>query len=208
MTTLQAYAKRVIYWETYHRLEWNAPTIRDPYRLTPHFEALYRDKDVLEMGPGDGRQFAELSPLARTYTVADIVPMVLAKLCYATVPRLCITSWETAWAQQWETICFWYVFHHVIKTEASAFMAFIVRHLRPDGTLHFNTPLHVPNSRSGGDGLGTTDWHLEEIAALIEGHGLFVQTVIGAHCDCLTWHISATQPPAPWTLRWVPAPTQ
>lgn len=183
---MESLPKRRTYWETYHTERWQGPSLPNPYADTENFAALYRQKNVLELGPGDGRQFKELSPLAATYSIADIVPAVLHKSLYDQVPKFVIQGWDDTLPGHFDTICFWYVFHHITKAEVSAFLAFLVRHLVPDGCLHFNLPGAVPNSCPGGDGVMTTDWTLDEVTGACGRHHLYLQSVIAQRVDSVT----------------------
>lgn len=159
------------------RAHWDVPTNRAPreeHDMTDSLpypfeglEALFTGQDVLEIGPGRGRQFERLWNKTRTYSVCDISPAALEKPVFAPAKaRFLISSYKENLLQSFDVIHFWYVLHHVKVDELSDFFRFIARHLRPNGLAIFNSP-QTGNHRAWytGDGIGTTyleRWAIEQ----------------------------------------------
>ena len=128
-----------------------------PYPFEP-MVSMFRDKDVLEIGPGRGRQYDRLKCIPSSYSVCDISPACLAEQAFNGVDRkYLLSSYEDDFVERFDLIHFWYVLHHVRLDELDNFFAFVARHLRPGGLAMFNTP------QSGNvaewyvdDGMGTT----------------------------------------------------
>lgn len=126
---------------------------------------LCTDQRVLEIGPGQGRQFRCCQPQARRYSVADISPDVLALPIYEPCHgRHLIETYDTRLGERFDVIHAWYVIHHVVWDALGEFMAFARRHLAADGRWLFNySPWHLgqPN------GCGTTPYKAAEIKAAL-----------------------------------------
>ena len=149
---------------------WNVRTNRAPYdthdlqdSLPYPFEdtgllGIFEDKDVLEIGPGNGRQYERLRGLARSYCIADIAPDGLNEVVFDSADgKFVLEDWEQSLGRTFEVIHFWYVLHHVLREEMTDFFTFISDHLRKGGAACFNCPEPVNvQGRFEGDGVGTT----------------------------------------------------
>ena len=95
---------------------------------------------VLEIGPGDGRQMCILATMANTYSIADISEAVVKKHKDKVAQSFFINTWNDDFDASFDTICLWYVFHHVLNNELETFVSFLSRHLKDGGSLVFNVP--------------------------------------------------------------------
>jgi SAM-dependent methyltransferase len=129
----------------------------------------FHAKDVLEIGPGEGRQANYTMPFCASYSVADIINVVLDSPLYLGCKhRFLIESYDVDFGIQFDVIHFWYVLHHVPRVEIRDFVDFLCRHLKPGGKVMFNTPvLEYDDGCYGDDGVNTTPWSIEEV------HGAF-----------------------------------
>lgn len=128
-----------------------------PYPFEP-VEHLFAGQDVLEIGPGRGRQYDRLRHLAGEYAICDISPSALAEPVFAGVARrFLLTDYTQDFVYRFNVVHFWYVLHHVREDELGAFFSFAARHLRSGGVALFNTPIttNAPEWYTG-DGTGTT----------------------------------------------------
>lgn len=125
-----------------------------PFEGTEH---LFAGKDVLEIGPGRGRQYDRLKGIARSYAICDISQEALDEPVFAGVPwRFLLSDYGERFGL-FDVVHFWYVLHHVKPRERSDFFGFVAAHLRPGGFVLFNSP-QVGNERGwyANDGMGTT----------------------------------------------------
>lgn len=156
------------------RRYWDIRTNRAPYdthdmtdSLPYPFECagvslttLFRDKDVLEIGPGNGRQYERLRGIARSYCIADIAPDGLDEPAFNDIApdrKFLLEDWGQSLGRTFDVIHFWYVLHHIIRNEMTDFFTFVSNHLRKGGAACFNCP--EPTNMQGtwsGDGMGTT----------------------------------------------------
>jgi 2-polyprenyl-3-methyl-5-hydroxy-6-metoxy-1,4-benzoquinol methylase len=136
-------------------------------------ENLFEGKNVLEIGPGEGRQFKKLSELAARYSVADISREVLDKEIYDEVPRYLITSYEAKLPKgKFDVVHFWYVIHHVKPSELEQFVRFVSNHVKVGGHVLFNTLSleHMQAQELGGDGKMTSPHPPEKVVEAFEKH--------------------------------------
>jgi len=113
---------------------------------------LFKDKDVLEIGPGEGRQMKKIEKY-KTYTVADISPAVIERH-----GGYLMKNYNDDMKKTFDIIHFWFVVHHVRRKEVKEFFAFVNRHLREDGMVMFNYPV---NWGKKDDGMSTTKHDLK-----------------------------------------------
>jgi len=136
--------------------------------------------DVLEVGPGGGRQFDLVAPIAASMAVADIVPEVLAMPRYADAQRYLLKQYSIPRREGYDVVMCSYVLHHVLKKEGPAFVQMLADVLRIGGTLLLNAPDdELPendkpkNARE--QGIRCTGWSNAELAVLFAGAGLNVR---------------------------------
>lgn len=129
--------KRSAYWDqNYTRFD----SIHTTKMMEDNLE-LFRGSTVLEIGPGEGRQFIRVSHLAKSYAVADIAPFVLGMPVFAPTRRMLITDYATnSWDWKFDVIHFWYLIHHVRLEELGDFFKFLHDHLADSGVVLFNYP--------------------------------------------------------------------
>jgi 2-polyprenyl-3-methyl-5-hydroxy-6-metoxy-1,4-benzoquinol methylase len=151
MTRLQ---ERAEFWDVHHRAACQGGM---PVLVDRHLDRLC-DKDVLEIGPGEGRQFNLAFPVARSYAVADISRKALSQPLFLKASRYLLASWKDRLGSRWDVIHAWYVVHHLLPEERPEFFDFLRAHLRRDGAAFFNVP--VPENINPGevkaDGMRTT----------------------------------------------------
>jgi hypothetical protein len=171
---------RIKTWDEKHTIPLQGTSNPEPFRLTPNWTNLYNKLVVLEIGPGEGRQTNVLKPYSSEYYIADISLEVVKK--HNVTGSFLLDGWDNKLDVVFETICFWYLIHHVKLDEKDDFFNFILRHLVEGGNLHFNYPEGVLHSRGTGDGIGTTSWSKEIIQECLEKHGfIFGPTYKGNH---------------------------
>ena len=121
---------------------------------------IFRDKHVLEIGPGNGRQYERIRDTIRcaSYCIADIAKCGLDQPVFDGVDgRFILYDWTKRLPMCFDVIHFWYVLHHIRHDEMREFFRFLARHLTPNGLVAFNCPewMNVQGPPEG-DGLGTT----------------------------------------------------
>lgn len=134
-----------------------------PYPFEPSIAMIFDNKDVLEIGPGNGRQYERVRERTRSYSVCDISMSALEEPIFRDIDqrhggRYVISDWNANLPRSFDVIHFWYVLHHIQLSEMHLFFAFVRNHLRrPYGLVAFNTPmLENVQSDPAGDGIGTT----------------------------------------------------
>jgi SAM-dependent methyltransferase len=126
--------------------------------------AIFNDKNVLEIGPGAGRQFSKLYPWCKSYHVADISQEILDKKIYSITDRHLIHNYDCSLGNSYDIITFWFVIHHVLPSELNAFIRFIRRHLYVDGFAIFNSPIRGINENLyNDDGIKTSSFKNGEV---------------------------------------------
>ena len=147
----------------------------------------FRMWHVLELGPGEGRQFRKVAPICASYSIADIVPEVLQLPIYNNVAgKFLITDYTSDnFGKMFDVIHFWYVLHHVLEWELRDFFLFCFRHLCKYGTLVFNTPsLMCPPEVYLGDGKQTTKHTPEKIVEVLHSICPTLRiTISGVSCN-------------------------
>lgn len=119
---------------------------------------MFVGKDVLEIGPGRGRQYEKVARLANSYSICDISPAALEEPIFDKVnAKYILRSYSDEFAARFDVVHFWYVLHHIIPKEIEEFFSFVARHTVQDGVVMFNTPQSI-NSIGWytNDGLGTS----------------------------------------------------
>lgn len=163
--------KRIAYWDqSESRGPYVTHDLEDslPY---PFEDAGLRDifvcQNVLELGPGNGRQYEKIRPLCASYSIADISPIALRADVFRGVShKLLITDWRELFGVSFNVIHFWYVLHHIQRGELIDFFQFIANHLEYGGSVLFNTPqLENVQGSLDGDGIGTTWIDVELVEA-------------------------------------------
>jgi len=184
--------KRRSFWESHHIVQCQGDSIAMPFNSIDNYKALFAGKRILEIGPGEGRQFDALHHLAATYSVADIVPAVLNQPRYTIAhARHLIDNYEsTDLGATFDLITFWYVLHHVRLDEADTFFDFLTRHLALDGRLIFNAPHANPKSeyaKGSGDGCATTPWNLTLVIDLLHARNFTIEQKLDLAPNCLVF---------------------
>jgi len=68
---------RIDFWDKHHVTSFQGTSHPLPITSIFMWQDLIKNKSVLEIGPGDGRQANQLCLLAKEYSVADISKLVL-----------------------------------------------------------------------------------------------------------------------------------
>lgn len=150
------------------RSHWDDPKMRAPYDYhdmsdsLPYpfepVEGMFKDKRVLEIGPGRGRQYQRLRIRVKSYAICDITLKALLEPVFdGVVNKYLLRSYADDFELRFGIVHFWYVLHHVKPDEVPSFFAFVVRHLVPGGYALFNSP-QTGNAREWytDDGIGTS----------------------------------------------------
>ncbi|KKL92269.1 hypothetical protein LCGC14_1886400 [marine sediment metagenome] len=129
-------------------------------------EGLFRGRNVLEIGPGRGRQYDYLKGYVKSYSICDISVEALIGEEYIVdiKDRFQFETYDADFEVRFDIVHFWYVLHHILKEEIDQFFDFVYRHLKDKGLVMFNTPqLHNVVGAYTGDGIGTTHFKLSDI---------------------------------------------
>jgi|GEM_PF-2896093 len=192
---LKDLVKRSEFWTEHHRVPCQGDSIPRPFEAIPNWRSVVSGKDILEIGPGEGRQSVAMRPLARTYSVADISPRVLQLPQHAAGERHLIRNYATDdLGTKYDVICFWYVLHHVLRSEVDAFFDFVRRHLRRGGAVLFNSPHAVAEeylADGEGNGCETTMWTADQVRWHARRHGFRVVSEEDRAANCLLFHMVA-----------------
>jgi len=131
---------------------------------------MFKNKSLLEIGPGEGRQFDFVSLIAKEYSIADIAPVVLIHEKYNQCTyRILIDDYTNPNRTKVDAIHFWYMLHHVKRKEIPSFVNWLDNYLYDEGFLMFNTPfLNFHEGAYGNDGIQTTKMGIDEIEELFQ----------------------------------------
>lgn len=165
---------RVRFWSEADICATQGESISNPFKS--HIE-IFESKDVLEIGPGWGRQFQQLSLLTSNYCVADICKKVLDRKIYKDIDTIVIKNYKQDLNRKFDIITFWYVIHHILSSELENFFDFLNRHLYVGGSVFFNCPSDTLNQENGslkdidGDGIKTTLHNVKHIENMLKKYG-------------------------------------
>ena len=156
--------ERIDWWDTRHKIDYQGQT-RTNY-LDNNLD-LFIGKKVLEIGPGEGRQYNKVSKISADYYVMDISQKVLDN--YPQDKTILINSY-TPIEQTFDIVHFWYVIHHVIPEELEEFLNFVVS--MSSGLIMFNAPYGEAYKNKGADhckddGMATSIHSLDKIESLL-----------------------------------------
>ncbi len=166
--------ERVGFWSEADIYRTQGRSISNPFKS--HIE-IFESKDVLEIGPGWGRQFEQLGPLASTYCVADICQKVLDRKVYKDIDKIVIKDYQQDLNRKFDIITFWYVIHHILDSELEDFFNFLNKHLYVGGSVFFNCPSDTFDKTIGspknidGDGIKTTPHSVKRMKNMLKKHG-------------------------------------
>lgn len=161
-------AARLIHWST----GWTAINQgdSDPVPFSGHL-GRYTSKEVLEIGPGEGRQYKYVKDRVMSYAIADVSQQVLDCPVFGDVDwKLLIRDYdEVSFGRRFDIVHFWYVLHHIPMIEVIKFFDFVYRHLKRDGIVMFNTPfLDFHEGAYCDDGVNTTRYTITDIMNLLD----------------------------------------
>ncbi len=182
---------RVNFWTGQHaKRKPRRNTIAHPFEK--HMD-VFEDKNVLEIGPGEGRQLGKILPVAKSYAIADICEKLLKYELYKDLDKFLITNYHEPLGKQFDVITFWYVIHHVLAEELEDFLAFLKSNLMPNGILYFNMPNKMVNcSQVANDGMKTTDHSVENVKNLLKNLGfkITLEERKYENCHCIIAKLS------------------
>jgi len=174
---------RRLYWSRHAAVPKPRTTDPLPFRHGwAMYEPYFKGKRILEIGPGRGPQFERLSPIAKSYALADISMGVLNNKLYDGRNRIHMLDY-IAPSEQFDTVTFWYVLHYVPTTEAQSFFTFVCDCMEELGVAIFNWPdaLDVDHAAvtamPPGDGIGITPWRLSDLSQAMRPAGIHVEEI-------------------------------
>lgn len=123
--------------------------------------SIFNDKNVLEIGPGEGKMASKICNISSSFSVADISKRILELPIYEKIKpknKFLITGYDDNFNIKFDIIYFWYVVHHVLPEELEIFFSFIHRHCKKNGVILFNYQdiREYPDSSLDNDGLKTS----------------------------------------------------
>lgn len=153
---------RRTFWDKNYLAYQQGDSVKIPFGKYIEF---FKDKKVLEIGVGEGRQFEVIIDIAGEYAIADISQKVLDELMYDNIKcKYLIKDYSDNFNNQFDVIHFWYVLHHILPNELSDFIGFLCNHLKINGVVIFNTPyLDYDSGNYNPNGIKTTEFTVEEI---------------------------------------------
>jgi 2-polyprenyl-3-methyl-5-hydroxy-6-metoxy-1,4-benzoquinol methylase len=189
---ISALKTRQKFWAKHFHKECLGDSDPTPYTALANWQDLFTGADVLEIGPGEGRQFDVVMPLAASYAVADINPVVLRQDLYADCERILLKSYTIAERESWDVAMAWYVLHHVTKAEGAAFIQMLADSVRPGGKVLLNAPddalpAKFQPQKKRGAGTLTTGWKTAEVIQLFNNAGLSVVRAIHAAINSVVY---------------------
>ncbi len=178
---------RLDHWSTGHtsKNQGDSPPILFEKNLD-----LFRDKYVLEIGPGEGRQHKIIENIIKGYCIADIVENVFDYKMFQNADKMfLLRDLNVNLEYRFELIHFWYVIHHVPTEELRSFFGFVNRHLVRGGIVMFNTPyLDFHEGAYADDGVNTTKHTLLDIMREIENL-FFCMSIDGSQYSKSNGHV-------------------
>lgn len=123
------------FWSTHYKKKYQGGA---PFNLLLDNIHLFIYKDVLEIGPGEGRQFEKVKDVCMTYSVADISEIVLSQDMYKNLKKYLITSYDMDIKEKFDVVHFWYVVNHILPEELYIFFKYICGLVKESGVVMFN----------------------------------------------------------------------
>lgn len=173
--------KRITHWDANHLAYQQGDSIKVPFE---NYKSFFVDKDVLEIGPGEGRQYEEILNFlnslklasTKSYSIADISQKVLDESLYNSIKgKYLIKSYLDRFEAKFDVIHFWYVLHHVLPEELNVFIDFLYAHLNDKGIIMFNTPyLDYDAGNYTPNGIKTTEFTIGDVENAFKGKFEFV----------------------------------
>jgi len=159
--------ERSSYWDTRYIEYKQGDSVKVPFEK--HIE-IFRDKKVLEIGAGEGRQMRAVIDIVKEYALADISARALNALVHKKIKnRHLINSYSDIFPEKYDIIHFWYVLHHVLYEELDGFVGFLCNHLNSEGLIIFNTPyLDYDSGNYKANGMKTTGFTLLQVRDALE----------------------------------------
>jgi 2-polyprenyl-3-methyl-5-hydroxy-6-metoxy-1,4-benzoquinol methylase len=135
MLKIQELEKRIEFWDDESNYIYPEET------ETSEQQQYFKNKDVLEIGPGKGRQFKRLEHISKRYSIADISRKILDDKLYENVEnKYLIDNYFMTLGKKFDVIHLWFVIHHLTNTEVYSIVNFLFNHLKEDGVILFNYP--------------------------------------------------------------------
>lgn len=153
---------------------WNAHHVKNCQGSTPvHVDLIKKYcmmNNVLEIGPGEGRQFDIGFPISRTYDIADISNVVLNRDKYDNVGnKYFIQNYnDVDFKRKYDVVHCWYVLHHVLREETISFINMAYRLLIEGGIFMFNFANFRNDGKDNDNGTQTTRRTFDEVISTLE----------------------------------------
>lgn len=178
--------ERIKYWTNIHfEHRPRISTLAHPFE--DHVD-VFKDKNILEIGPGEGRQFKKIQPLSKTYAIADISQKLLEDDLYKNVDQYLIKDYNEDFDRKFNIITFWYVLHHVLEEELQDFINFLKRHLVTTGFLYFNSPNNIIDPDAiGSNGILVTNYSSINVKNILmeSGFTITLEDDKASNCFCI-----------------------
>ena len=133
-------------------------------------------RDVLEIGPGNGRHTQDIKKQCKGYDVADIDQKIVSDFADRADNGHLITDYASA-VGKYDAILAWFVMHHITSGELGDFLAFLKINLRPGGEIVINTPCDYRIYQGDAikdDGMHTTERELADVIEALRDVGFDV----------------------------------
>lgn len=161
---IQNLKERLEFWNERHKIKYQGNTIVDEEIIKRYA----KESSVLEIGPGEGRQFKIAYPLSKQYTIIDISSKVIENPIYSKVHKILIENFNLQINKTFDFIHFWYLLHHIMKEEDSLFFSFITKHCNKDTIVAFNFSEDLNKKFVQNNGIKTTNRSKEYVNSLLK----------------------------------------
>ena len=162
---------RIDFWNERHKIKYQGNTYYNENLIKKYSY----NSTVLEIGPGEGRQFQIAYPCCKEYSIADISPNVLLSELYnkeKVKNKYLIDRYEKFLDKYFEFIHFWYVLHHIKLEEDIDFFRFIRNCMNKYSILVFNFSENTKAKFVHNDGVKTTNRKIGYIKSILEMNNL------------------------------------
>jgi SAM-dependent methyltransferase len=156
---------RINWWNSHYTIKFQGNSDPVPFMNIKNYHQYFENKNVLELGPGEGRQFQMLKPFTSKYSIADISPKVLGLPIYDCLDKRVINGYHLNFPEKFDTIHCWYVIHHITKEELFKVFLMVKTMLKPTGNFLFNFSI---KGIENGDGIKTTLYSTMDIVRVSE----------------------------------------
>jgi len=135
----------------------------------------FNGKDILEIGPGMGRQcnIVVSNTQVKSYSIADITDHNFNDKIFSNFEKIIISppKYKGTNKKKYDVIHCWFVVHHVPPDELDCFLGFVARHLKRGGHFIFNFPCkerYFRENYCSTDGIKTAPHTKESVFKAVE----------------------------------------